>query len=364
LRLADLGRHKQSEGIAQWIETAGGPDAIVAINSSFTARKSGTPPLRLGEDLLARGFRHGEKIQLKSGGRYVIEVDLAAAIVQLFEGKPSAVLRDLVPRLPVTELSKTPADQLNAVLCAYLAAHWWCWGRARNDVLGDSKTGRIIVPQRHTAEVRIADLREEYRGEPFDESHLDPNPMVQFQKWFAEARAVAVHEPNAMTLATADTNGQPSARIVLLKEVTADSFAFYTNYCSQKGRELTENSRAALVFYWPALGRQVRITGPVKKTTRADAERYFHTRPRGAQLGAWASRQSSVIADRGTLERGVAELEARFAGAPIPLPPDWGGFRLCPDSIEFWQGRENRLHDRLRYSRQGRVRWKIERLAP
>ncbi len=300
----------------------------------------------------------------KGSGRHHIEVDLAVAVVQLFQGNPATGLRDLVPRLPVAELSKIPADQLDAVLCAYLAAHWWCWGRTRNDVLGDAKTGHVIIPQRHTPEVKLADLREEYKGEPFDESHLDPNPMAQFQKWFSEARAVAIHEPNAMTLATSGKDGRPSARIVLLKEVREDSFVFYSNYRSQKGRELAENPHAALVFYWPALGRQVRITGGVKKTTRAEAERYFQTRPRGAQLGAWASRQSSIIADRETLERRVRELEAKFDGKTIPLPPDWGGYRLYPDAIEFWQGRENRLHDRLRYVKEKRGRWKIERLAP
>lgn len=359
-----LGRLKEPEDIVQWIETAGGPDAIVAVNTSLAARRSGARPLHLSADLLARGFRRGEKMPARSGGRHQIEVDLAGAIVQLFPGKPAASLGKLVPRLPVAELSKIPPDQLDAVLCAYIAAHWWFWGRARNDALGDSKTGYIIVPQRRTPELKAADLREEYKGEPFDESHLDPNPMVQFQKWFSEVCAVAVHEPNAMTLATTGDDGQPSARIVLLKEVLEDSFVFYTNYRSRKGRELAGNPRAALVFYWPELRRQVRITGRVKKTTRAGAERYFHTRPRGAQLGAWASRQSSIIADRESLERRVQKLEAKYSGKTIPLPPAWGGYRLYPDSIEFWQGRLNRLHDRLRYSKETRGRWKIERLAP
>ncbi len=364
MHLAKLARLKQPEDIIQWIEAVGGPDAIVAVNTSAAARKSRTRPMRLSADLLAHGFRRGEKMSAKSNRRHQIEVDLAAAAVQLFQGKPAAGLRDLVPRLPAAEISKIPSDQLDAVLCAYLAAHWWFWGRARNDVLGDSKTGRFIVPKRHTPELKMADLREEYRGEPFDESHLDPNPMVQFQKWFSEARAVAIHEPNAMTLATAGNDGQPSARIVLLKEVAEDSFVFYTNYRSRKGRELAGNPRAALVFYWPELGRQVRITGRVKKTKQAAAERYFQTRPRGAQSGAWASRQSSIIADRESLERRVQKLEAKFAGKTIPLPPAWGGYRLCPDSIEFWQGRLNRLHDRLRYTKETRGRWKIERLAP
>lgn len=363
LHLAKLGRLREQKDIAHWVDVAGGPDAVVAINTSFAAHKSRARPMRLSEELRDCGFRRGEKMEAKAGGRHQIEVGLAAA-VQLFQGKPARTLPNLIPRLSRSELSKIPPDQLDAVLCAYLAAHWWFWGRARNDAIGDSKNGYIIVPQRHTPELKLADLREEYRGEPFDESHLDANPMVQFQKWFSGARAVAIHEPNAMTLATAGKDGQPSARIVLLKEAGEDSFVFYTNYRSRKARELAGNPRAALVFYWPELGRQVRITGRVKKTTRTESEHYFHTRPRGAQLGAWASRQSSIIADRGTLERRVQELEAKYAGKPIPLPPDWGGFRLFPDSIEFWQGRLNRLHDRLRYIKERGGRWKIERLAP
>ncbi|HEY6390564.1 MAG TPA: pyridoxamine 5'-phosphate oxidase [Bryobacteraceae bacterium] len=350
MHLAKLGQVKRQEDAAEWIEAAGGRDAIVAINTSFAARKSRARPLRLSADLLARGFRRGEKMKAKGNGRYQIEVGLAAAVAQLFQGKPAARLRGLVPRLPAAELSKILPDQIGAVLCACLAAHWWFWGKARNDAPEDS-------------ELKLAGTREEYKGEPFDESHLDADAMVQFRKWFAEARAVAIHEPNAMTLATAGEDGQPSARVVLLKEVREDSFVFYTNYGSRKGRELAGNPRAALVFFWPEVRRQVRVTGRVRKTKRADAERYFNTRPRGAQLGAWASRQSLVIADRGVLEEGVRRLEAKYAGKTIPLPPGWGGYRLYPDSIEFWQGRLNRLHDRLRYVK-GRGGWKIERLAP
>jgi pyridoxamine 5'-phosphate oxidase len=302
-------------------------------------------------------------MEAKAGGRHQIQVGLAAS-VQFFHGKPALTLRGLVPRLLLSELAKIPVYEVDAVLCAYLAAHWWFWGRTRNDVLGDSKTGFIIVPQRPTPELKLADLREEYKGEPFDESHLAPDPMVQFQKWFSEARTAAIHEPNAMTLATSAKDGRPSARIVLLKEVGEDSFVFYTNYRSRKGCELAGNPRAALVFYWPELGRQVRITGRVKRTRRSESERYFHTRPKGAQLGAWASRQSSVIAGRETLERRVQQIAAKFAGKRIPLPPDWGGYRLYPDSIEFWQGRMNRLHDRLRYIKERGGRWKIARLAP
>lgn len=210
----------------------------------------------------------------------------------------------------------------------------------------------------------LADLRQEYKGTLLDERDLDADPIVQFQKWFAEVRAAGLQEANAMTLATVSSDGQPSARIVLLKEVTADGFVFYTNYLSRKGKELAANPKAGLVFFWPELNRQVRITGRVTKTTRAEALAYFHTRPRGAQIGAWASSQSSAIPDRQLLETRVKDLEEKFAGADIPLPPSWGGYRLRPDTIEFWHGRPNRLHDRLRYSRTGRRGWTIERLAP
>ena len=167
-----------------------------------------------------------------------------------------------------------------------------------------------------------------------------------------------------MTLATTAADGQPSARIVLLKEVSQDGFVFYTNYGSRKGRELAVNPRAALVFYWPQLERQVRITGAVVKTSRSESNAYFQTRPRGSQLAAWASWQSLPIPDRDVLEARVKKLEAKYAGVSVPLPPNWGAYRLRPDSIEFWQGRPNRLHDRLRYSQEADGGWKIERLAP
>ncbi len=202
------------------------------------------------------------------------------------------------------------------------------------------------------------------RPQQLSESDLDPNPIAQFQAWFDQALAAGIPEPNAMTLATASADGQPSARMVLLKEVNDDGFVFYTNYSSRKGRELAVNPQAVLVFYWHALGRQVRITGQVTKTSRAEAKAYFQTRPPGAQLGAWASSQSSVLASRDVLEATVSKLEAKYVGKAIPLPPHWGGYRLRPDAIEFWQSRLNRLHDRLRYTRQSDGRWKIERLSP
>ena len=190
------------------------------------------------------------------------------------------------------------------------------------------------------------------------------DPIVQFKNWLEQATEAGISEPTAMTLATTAEDGQPSARIVLLKEVTQDGFVFYTNYGSAKGRELAVNPRAALVFYWPQLERQVRITGTVVKTSRSESEAYFQTRPRGSQLAAWASGQSSPIPDRALLETRVKKLDAKYAGADVPLPPNWGGYRLRPESIEFWQGKPNRLHDRLRYSREAGGGWKIERLAP
>jgi pyridoxamine 5'-phosphate oxidase len=190
------------------------------------------------------------------------------------------------------------------------------------------------------------------------------DPILQLLRWIEKAQAAGIPEPNAMTLATTGSDGWPSARIVLLKEVRPAGLVFYTNYGSRKGRDLAENPRAALVFFWPQLSRQVRITGPVVKTSRAESEAYFQTRPRGAQLAAWASWQSSPIADRGVLEARVRKMEAKFAGGKVALPPNWGGFRLRPESIEFWLGKPDRLHDRVRYSQGHQGGWKVERLAP
>jgi pyridoxamine 5'-phosphate oxidase len=196
-----------------------------------------------------------------------------------------------------------------------------------------------------------------------NEKDAAPNPFKQFEKWFKQAEAAIPILPNAMTLATASVNGVPSARVVLLKDFDERGFVFYTNYESPKGKELDENPVAALCFYWAELGRQVRITGSVSRTSREESEAYFHTRPVDSQLGAWASNQSAVISGRGVLESKMEELVRKYEGKQIPLPPYWGGYRLAPSVIEFWQSRPSRLHDRLRYKRHERE-WVIERLAP
>jgi len=194
---------------------------------------------------------------------------------------------------------------------------------------------------------------------------IDSNPIRQFQTWSDEVRAQGVSEQDtiSMTLATTGTDGQPSARIVLLKSFDDRGFIFYTNYQSRKGQELSENPRASLLFYWPQLWRQVRIEGVVEKISPAESEAYFQSRPLGSKLGAWASNQSQVVDQRETLEARFAELQKRF-GEDIPRPEHWGGYRLKPNSIEFWQGRDNRLHDRLRYRLQEDGGWMIERLGP
>jgi len=195
--------------------------------------------------------------------------------------------------------------------------------------------------------------------------NIDANPIRQFQKWMDEVRAGGVSEQDAisMTLATASKDGRPSARVVLLKSFDDRGFVFYTNYQSRKGKELDENPRACLLFYWSQLWRQVRIEGDVEKIPAAESEEYFQSRPLGSKLGAWASNQSEVVDRRETLEFRFAELQKRF-GEDVPRPEHWGGYRLKPNSIEFWQGRDNRLHDRLRYRLEEDGSWLIERLGP
>jgi pyridoxamine 5'-phosphate oxidase len=209
----------------------------------------------------------------------------------------------------------------------------------------------------------LSDLRKDYVSSGLSEASLDPNPFQQFSRWFQQALDAALPEPNAMTLATATREGKASARIVLLKSFDEQGFVFYTNYESQKGKELAENPYAALVFHWIELERQVCAAGRVSRVSREESESYFHSRPVGSQLGAWASRQSQVISGREILEDRLKKLEKDYRDKLIPLPSDWGGFRLAPEMIEFWQGRPNRLHDRLRYRLLDR-RWVIERLAP
>jgi pyridoxamine 5'-phosphate oxidase len=209
----------------------------------------------------------------------------------------------------------------------------------------------------------IASLRREYAAARLDEAEVDRDPIRQFARWFEEARQAELLEPNAMTLATASADGSPSARIVLLRSADERGFAFFTDYRSRKGRELEANPRAALVFYWGELERQVRVSGTVSRVSRDENEAYFLSRPRGSRLGAWTSHQSTVIEARADLEERLEAMAARFDGGDVPLPPHWGGFRVRPDAIEFWQGRENRLHDRVRYLREAGA-WKVERLSP
>ncbi len=211
----------------------------------------------------------------------------------------------------------------------------------------------------------IADLRHEYMQRGLDESEVDADPFRQFHSWFDAAVAAEHPEPNAMTVATATPDGVPSARMTLLKGVDERGFIFYTNYESRKGKELAANPRAALILFWVMLERQVRIEGHVERVEPDLSDAYFHSRPTGSQLGSAISPQSQVIASREILEQRYADLERAHANGEIPRPPHWGGFRVIPDVIEFWQGRQSRLHDRLRYSRNADDgTWRIERLAP
>lgn len=206
-------------------------------------------------------------------------------------------------------------------------------------------------------------LRKEYTQRGLAEGDLAADPVAQFRAWLGEAAAAGIREPNAMTLATVGVDGRPSARIVLLKDVDAAGFVFFTNYESRKGRELDAGSAAALVFYWADLERQVRVEGPVARVDEAESDAYFTSRPGGSRLGAWASPQSRVIAGRGELDVRLADSAARLGDNP-PRPPHWGGYRVAHEVVEFWQGRPSRLHDRLRYRRGPEGRWIIERLAP
>ena len=211
---------------------------------------------------------------------------------------------------------------------------------------------------------RIADIRKSYSRKKLSEKKASTDPFKQFGKWWKQALASKIVEPNAMTLATASADGVPSARIVLLKDFSKDGFVFFTNYESFKGRQLSENPKACLVFFWKDLERQVRITGLVEKTDPKISEEYFHSRPAGSQLGALVSPQSRVIPNRDWLDDRYKESKKEIAGGTIPRPGHWGGYLVKPVIIEFWQGRPSRLHDRLQYSLQEDGSWKMERLAP
>lgn len=210
----------------------------------------------------------------------------------------------------------------------------------------------------------LADLRKDYSLATLAEKDLARDPFRQFERWFGEAVAAKVAEPNAMVLSTADRSGRPSSRTVLLRAYDGRGFVFHTSYEGRKGRDLESNPRASLLFPWIAMERQVIIEGPVARLAPEESDAYFRSRPRGNQIGSWVSQQSSIISSRAVLEDGYRAVEKKFAGREIPRPPGWGGFRLDPETVEFWQGRRNRLHDRVRFRRGGDGAWIIERLAP
>ncbi|MBL1095388.1 pyridoxamine 5'-phosphate oxidase [Streptomyces sp. 205] len=234
-----------------------------------------------------------------------------------------------------------------------------------------SAASAAAASARMSASARMYDpaaMREHYRAEGLAEADLAGDPYEQFTRWFEQAVASGLFEPNAMVVATADATGRPSSRTVLMKSFDERGFVFYTNYGSRKGRELTENPQVSLLFPWHPIARQVIVLGTAQRTGRDETAAYFRTRPHGSQLGAWASAQSSVVGSRAELDRSYAELADRYPpGEQVPVPPEWGGFRVVPETVEFWQGRENRLHDRLRYvwvpSAEGE-QWKVERLSP
>jgi pyridoxamine 5'-phosphate oxidase len=375
-----------TDEIIQWADDAAGSDAVIGF---------GTRATQLSCSLTTLNFVHGDRLAPQSRGRHQIDVDPRTAAMELFllgrliryrRGKLTErreglrLLRglmldrfsQLVPRAAVTELPEIPNSstdlrsmevRLDSLLSAYVAAHWWYWGRERNDVLGDAAGGYIVVPHRYTAELKLADLRDELKSAELVESRAARWPMEQFRAWFSDAFRAALTEPHAMTLATVDSNGQPAARVVFLRDLNSDGFTFFTNFRSAKGRDLAANPNAALLFHWAEIGRQVRIQGAVERTGRAEAEAHFTVQPKDAQLGAWASWQSSGIADREFLDARLAKLQQKYAGE-VAAPMSWGGYRLRPKVVEFWQSRSNHLHDRLRYSLRPDGDWSIERLAP
>ncbi|MFF0449705.1 pyridoxamine 5'-phosphate oxidase [Streptomyces sp. NPDC004609] len=208
-------------------------------------------------------------------------------------------------------------------------------------------------------------MREQYRSTPLLETDLAPTPMEQFARWFHQVTTAGLHEPNAMVVSTATPDGRPSSRTVLLKEYDSRGFVFYTNYTSRKGREIGANPYVSLLFPWHPIARQVVVTGTASRIGRDETVAYFRSRPHGSQLGAWASEQSSVIASRDELLTRYEELATRYPeGEQVPAPPEWGGLRVAPETVEYWQGHENRLHDRLRYTSGADGTWTVERLSP
>lgn len=213
-------------------------------------------------------------------------------------------------------------------------------------------------------DISVADLRKEYTFQGLNEADAEPNPFVQFKIWFEQALNAQLPEPNAMTIATASLDGKPSARLVLLKDYDERGFVFYTNYDSDKGQQLLQNPWGAIAFWWAELERQVRITGRVEQVSAAEADEYFNSRPKSSQLGAWASHQSQVIPNREVLEQRLQQLKEEYENKAVMRPPHWGGFRVIPNQIEFWQGRPSRLHDRLLYHRDEDGNWLMQRLSP
>jgi len=236
--------------------------------------------------------------------------------------------------------------------------------RAR--VRGSSRIFEVLYPVTKCAAVtNPADLRKTYLHATLDVADLTPDPLDLFRRWWHEAIDAGIDEPNAMTLATVGADGQPGARVVLLKGLHEDGFEFFTNYGSQKAAEMAANPRATLLFFWKETERQVRIEGLAEKVSRERTEEYFTSRPRGNQIGAWVSQQSQPIPDRSVLERAVEDVVARFEGIdPLPVPPAWGGYLVRPEVYEFWQGRADRLHDRFRYQRSAEGEWSTQRLSP
>jgi pyridoxamine 5'-phosphate oxidase len=227
------------------------------------------------------------------------------------------------------------------------------WLPARDEV----KKPKAVAKQ------TIAMLRREYQGKPFDVEYADTDPFRQFTDWFENAIQVIENDPNAMTLSTVDESGHPSSRTVLLKEYDESGFVFYTNYRSRKSSQIEKNPNVSITFFWPELMRQIHIEGKAEKTSASQSDKYFKTRPDGSKLGAWASEQSCVVASRVELDQSLREMKEKFKGGEIPRPPYWGGFRIKPNRLEFWQGRLNRLHDRICYIKEGKS-WKIIRLSP